>query len=113
MAQRIPRTRNGGRWTEAQYWGRLRSALRQTFRWWEPGKQAMAAAKVGKRYRCAACDGLFLRKQVQIDHIVPCGSLRCLADVGPFLARLTPEDPRAYQVLCESCHQRKTNAERA
>jgi hypothetical protein len=107
-----PRTRNGGKWTEAQYWAKLRSALRQAFKWWEPAKQAVAKAKYGKFYTCAACKARFPRKQVQADHVTPCGPLRCLADVAPFLERLTPEDVDAFQVLCETCHQQKTNDER-
>ena len=113
MATRVPRTRNGGTWTEAQYWGRLRSAFRQTFRWWVPAKQALNAARVGKQYRCARCLRLFGRKAVEVDHRVPCGSLRCLEDVAPFLARLTPESPNAYQVLCVACHASKTAEDNA
>lgn len=108
MAKRSPRTRNHGTWTEAAYWGRLRSALRSTFRYWKPGAAALKAAKYGSHYLCARCRKLYPRKAVQIDHITPCGSLRCLDDLAGFLERLTPEDPAAFQVLCVSCHKGKT-----
>jgi hypothetical protein len=108
MPKRTPRTRNGGAWTEAHYWGRLRSALRQTFRWWGPAKQALQAAKHGRAYRCARCLRLHPRKEIEIDHRVPCGSLRCLEDLPGFVARLTPEDPAAFQILCKPCHAGKT-----
>jgi hypothetical protein len=42
---RVPRTRNAGRWTEAQFWGALRSGLRRTFRYWRPATLALDAAK--------------------------------------------------------------------
>jgi 5-methylcytosine-specific restriction endonuclease McrA len=111
--QIVPRPRNGGTWTEAKYWGHLRSAIRQAFRWWAPAKQALAAAKTGSLYLCAGCQRLYHRKQVEVDHVRPCGRLRSLEDLPGFVGRMTPEDPGAFQVLCESCHQAKTDADRA
>jgi hypothetical protein len=66
-------------------------------------------------FRCEGCGALFLRKDVQIDHRIPCGSLTDYAHVGDFLRRLCcPNRPTHYAVLCkEKCHQEKTNAERA
>jgi 5-methylcytosine-specific restriction endonuclease McrA len=119
---RAVRTRNAGTWTEAAYWGRVRSHLRRLFRFnWLPAKQALEAAKRPYRgpnkrqkveYQCAVCKEWFPRDGVEIDHVVPCGSLKSEADLAGFLTRLYPEDPAAYQVLCESCHLRKTAAER-
>lgn len=54
----------------------------------------------------------FIRKEVRLDHIEPVGSLKSSEDVAEWLKRLTPEDPKAFQVICESCHQKKTNLER-
>jgi hypothetical protein len=53
-----------------------------------------------------------MRKDIQIDHKLACGSLRCVEDIGPFLERLTAEQPEAYQVLCTNCHKTKTQNER-
>jgi hypothetical protein len=112
--RRVARTRNGGTWTEAHYWGALRSHLRRLFRFWKPAQLALKAAKLPGRPRflCADCEKLFPRKGVQIDHVVPCGTLMCLSDLPGFLERLTPESPAAFCVRCRACHQVKTNAER-
>ena len=107
----VPKTRNLGTMTEAQYRQRIRSALRECFKWWKPAQEALKQAKVQGRtpvaYRCAKCKGVFLRKQVQIDHIVPCGKL-VLEELHLFIARMCPEDPKAFQVLCCQCHDEKT-----
>jgi hypothetical protein len=117
---RVPRTRNGGTWTEAEYWGHLRSALRKLSRFWKPAQAALRAARVaypGPRgakwaFRCARCNQLFRRPHVAIDHLVPAGELTSFDHLPGFVLRLLPEDPRAFQVLCLRCHQDKTNAER-
>ena len=112
MPRKVERTRNDGTWTEAKYWGHIRSALRNAFRYWKPLQNAIKAAKVGTQYRCAHCKNLCPRKEMQSDHVVPCGSLRSLDDVAGFIERLTQEGAEAYQALCKSCHQIKTNEER-
>lgn len=118
---KVARTRNGGTQTESQYWSAIRSALRSKFRYWKPATQALKAAErpsksTNKRlkyeYKCAKCGKWFKRADVQIDHIIPCGSLRCADDIQAFLERLTPEDSAAFQVLCKKHHSEKTKAER-
>lgn len=120
MATKVTRTRNAGTWTESAYWGALRSALRRTFRFWKPAQSALRAARVpyvhGRQkwaFRCADCGQLFKRAGVEIDHVIPVGSLRCLQDIAGFVARLTPEDPNAYRVRCIACHAAKTANDRA
>lgn len=119
-----PKTRNGGTWTESQYWAAIRSGLRRLFRFnWQPAKRALEAARrpyVGPNknqkweFLCKGCGAWFARKDVHLDHIEPCGSLKGPGDVGPFLKRLHPEDIEEYQVLCiEKCHHKKTQEERA
>jgi hypothetical protein len=101
----------------------MRSSFRRSYRFWKPLVAAKLAArrpheKTGPKdrqkwdYQCKACRGWFSDKVVQVDHVEPCGSLRNWDDVVPFLQRLIPEDSGAFQVLCDSCHQAKTNAER-
>lgn len=117
---RVAKTRNGATLTEAAFWGMVRSGLRRTFRWWKPALAALKAARVpfrgprGQRWAflCADCQKLFLRRQVQIDHIVPVGALTDYAHVGEFLRRLTTERPEDFACRCRKCHQKKTNAER-
>ena len=117
---RVPRSRNGGKWTEAQYWQAVRSALRRGFRYWKPITDCLRRAKTpfhgshGQRfaYLCAGCNKLFKRTQVQVDHITPCGQLRSLDHVADFLRRLTAEKPGDFQTLCTKCHNTKTTKER-
>ena len=116
---RVPRTRNASTLTEAGYWGMVRSGLRRTFRYWKPATKCKAEAKrpykgSNKRqkyeYQCAHCTEWFKDKEVQIDHIIEVGSLKCGEDLKGFLERLTPED--GFQLLCKPCHQVKTNEAR-
>lgn len=116
--QRVPRTRAGGEWTEAGFWGFVRSGLREMSRRWPPRKQALLDAREGysgpnKRrkwsYRCAGCGGLFQQKEVHVDHIEPVGALSSFDEVGPFLQRLLCEAD-GLRVLCKACHQDRTNS---
>ena len=120
MARKVIRTRNGGRWTEAEYWSRVRSALRKAFSHWHPALQALYAARrpcerPGRQkweVQCADCLEWCKQADMRKDHVVPVGSLKSPEDFIAFLERLTPEDPAAFQMLCKECHQQKTNAER-
>lgn len=118
--QRAERTRHANTMTEAEYWGRVRSALRKAFAWWIPAQESAKRAECGTRtnpktgrqkkvYQCAVCGNVGFREEMQIDHIDPCGSLRSPEDVAPFLERLTCEDSSKYQLLHKTCHQSKTN----
>lgn len=118
VGRRVARTRNAGTMTESMYWSAIRSALRKAFRYWKPAQKAKVLARrkyKGKNkrqkyeYQCAKCKEWFKEKEVQIDHIVEVGSLRCYEDLVEFLKRLTPEDVKAFQILCLKCHKEKTN----
>ena len=117
----VPRTRNAGTWTEAEFWGRLRSCLRRMSIYWKPARIALHAARTpfhGPRgqkwaFLCADCNKLFKRSAVELDHDTPAGALTCYEHIGPFLARLLPEDTASYKVRCKKCHLAKTNAERS
>ena len=121
-AKRITeKPRNAGTMTESQYWGKIRSALRKSFQYWKPMQKALENASrkytgpnklQKKEYQCAHCKEWFKRTEVQIDHIVECGSLRSFEDIEGFLTRLTPEDPEAFDVLCKPCHLVKSKIER-
>ena len=118
MAARVPKTRNAETWTEAKYWGMLRSALRRAFRYWKPITDCKIESRRpnegdNKRqkweYQCNHCDDWFADKEVQVDHIIPVGSLRSSDDLKGFIERLTPEE--GFQTLCKPCHKIKTDAE--
>ena len=87
---KVVRTRNLGTWTEAEYFSRIRSALRKVFRYFKPMQKALDLAsrpsksankKLKKEYQCAHCKKWFKRADVQIDHIVGAGSLRTYDDI--------------------------------
>ena len=114
----VEKNRNGGTWSEARYWGAVRSSLRRGFRFWLPitacKNKARRPKKRGGRqkweYKCAKCKKWFKGTEVQVDHKIPVGSLKCGKDIEGFLERLTTET--GFQVLCKPCHQIKTNTER-
>lgn len=117
----VPKTRNAGTLTESQFWGLIRSALRSKFRYWKPMQLALDKAsrpnqssnkRLKKEYQCAKCKNWFKRDDVQIDHVIPCGSLKSYDDIQGFIERLTIEDPKGFQILCKEDHKEKTNSER-
>lgn len=108
---------NLGTMTHSMFFSKIRSGLRNTFRYWKPMQEALKLAsrpsesenkRLKTEYKCAHCDKWFKRADVQIDHIVECGSLKDWDDIVPFLRRLTIEDVRGYQILCKKCHNTKT-----
>ena len=118
----IERTRNAGKLTEAAYWGKVRGALRKAFAAWEPARLAMIAARrpytgPNKRQKfevqCNDCKAWYQIKEIRRDHIIPVGSLRSVTDLLGFMQRLTPEDPKAFQMLCSTCHDTLTRAQNA
>ena len=114
------RTRNNGSFTEAMFWGMIRSTLRNKSRWWKPIAQCKADARrkysgPNKRqrweYQCAKCKKWWSEKNINVDHILPAGSLQCANDLPGFVERLFIE-VEGLQVLCVSCHDAKTKKEK-
>lgn len=118
MGRKVERTRAGKTWTEARYWSFIRGLLRRGFTRYpvkHQVKKASARIKKGTKryeYQCAACRDWFPNSQVEVDHIHPAGSLRCADDLPGFVTRLYCEEDN-LQTLCSTCHQSKTNEERA
>jgi 5-methylcytosine-specific restriction endonuclease McrA len=117
---RVPKTRNHGTMTESAFWSFIRSALRQKSRFWKPVLACKAAAKrvyrgPNKRqkfeYLCAGCGKWYQEKKINVDHIIPAGSLNCAADLPGFVERLFCE-VNNLQVLCEKCHDKKTKTDK-
>lgn len=117
---RVVKTRNAGTMTESGFWSFIRSGLRQKSRWWKPITQCKLNAKrkykgPNKRqkfeYQCNACKEWFAEKHINVDHIHPAGSLNCAADLPGFVERLFCEQDN-LQVLCEACHNIKTQNEK-
>jgi 5-methylcytosine-specific restriction endonuclease McrA len=111
--------RCGGTMTEATFWAFIRSALRQKSRWWKPISAAKANAKRPYKgtkarqkfeYQCNHCKKWFPEKEIDVDHIIGAGKLRCAADLPGFVERLFCE-VSGLQVLCVDCHDKKTENE--
>lgn len=118
---KVPRTRNLSTMTESEYFSKIRSGLRNTFRWWKPAMKALENAsrpytgpnkRQKKEYQCAKCKEWFPRRSVEIDHIIPCGSLNSYEDIVPFIKNLTQENVNMFQPLCRPCHKLKTDNEK-
>lgn len=117
----IPKTRGGGRYTEAAFWAFVRSGLRQKWSRWGPRYDALAAARRPSKssnlrlkweFQCSQCKRWFAQKGVEVDHIVPCGSLRCWADLAGFAERLFVE-VTGLRVVCKPCHHTITQQEKS
>ena len=122
MAKRIlkEKTRNSGTMTESAFFSFIRSALRQKSRWWKPIQECKKAAKrpysgENKRqkfeYLCDECKLYHPEKNIEIDHIVPAGSLKSAEDLAGFVTRLFCEIDN-LRCLCKQCHLIKTNKEK-
>lgn len=124
-------------WTQAKFFGFLRSGMREKFNRWPPKYEVIKEAaqtvlakdehgnrvvyKTGKRagdfktikmYTCSVCKKLFKQKEVQVDHKIPAGSLKTYADLGPFAEKLFV-GVEGLQVMCKPCHEIKTQQEKA
>lgn len=118
---KVPKLRNAGTMTDSAFWSFIRSALRQKSRWWKPISSCKSKAKrpykgANKRqkfeYQCASCLKWHADKNVNVDHIVPAGSLKCANDLPGFVERLFCETDN-LQVLCAVCHNVKTQDEKS
>lgn len=122
MAKRIlkERTRNGGTETQAKHMSNIRGMLRRMTRFWKPKQLALkAVSKVvisgGKktiRYQCKHCREWYIGKNVEVNHIIPAGSLKSYADLPSFCENLFVEDITLLEVLCKECHARVTKEQR-
>jgi 5-methylcytosine-specific restriction endonuclease McrA len=98
-------------WSEAKFWSFIRSGLRSKWQRWPAKWAALAQAKEGREYRCASCNMLFKQKQVQVDHIIPAGSLKNADDLAGFITRLFV-GPDKLRVVCIPCHKAITKEQR-
>ena len=114
------KTRNAGTMTESAFWSFIRSALRQKSRFWKPISMAKIRSRrycvkcTGKQkyeYQCAVCKDWHKEKDINVDHIIPAGSLNSGADLAGFIDRLFCEEDN-LQVLCSTCHNKKTQEEK-
>lgn len=114
---RVVKTRGGGRYSESQFWGFIRSGLRSKYQRWAPRYAVLAAArrpskdkknlKLKWQFQCAKCKRWKKQTDVEVDHIEPCGSLRSFEDLPGFVERLFCEI-EGLRVVCKVCHKKIT-----
>lgn len=118
MPSKVKKTRNNGQWSEARFRSFIKSALRKASMRWGPINTTKKAAWVERgKYLCAECkqvvsltrDG---KKNVFVDHREPI----VLPEEGfvswdRYIERMFCE-AEGLQVLCKSCHDKKSNSER-
>lgn len=121
----VPRTRNHGTFTEAQFNGWLTSMLRRGSRAWKPKNEAKKLARLPEKKRnpktgrfqfcstCASCGNWCFEADVEMDHVVPVVDPAVgFVSWDEKIERMYPEI-EGYQALCPDCHTAKTKAERA
>lgn len=114
--QRVKRTRAGRTWTESRYFSFIRSNLRLMWNKWpvkykvlEKARRLKPKNKKGRHkyeYKCSRCRGWFLNREVEVDHIKECGSLKTFEDIPRFISTLLCEEGN-LRVLCKPCHRGK------
>ena len=106
---------NAGTFSEAAFFGWIRSRLRKMSQAWKPIQEVKKAAKrpyVGENkrrkfsYECSRCLQLFSDKEVAVHHIVPAGTLKSFDDIGTFCKNLFIEAPGLI-LLCDNCHTKE------
>lgn len=115
--------RNGGEWTEARYFGFIKSALRSASQRWGPRNECIRKARVSRgRYRCACCGQIGpatlpplegnkkRRKNIIADHIEPVIPITGFDSWDETMERLFCEE-EGFQALCWACHKIKTDEE--
>lgn len=119
LANRTPDFPEWPAWSEAKFWSFIRSGLRSKWSRWPAKYAVLAAAKrpyKGKNkrqkfeFKCAKCKKHYPQKEVSVDHIVPVGTLRDYEDLPEFCRKLFVGVDK-LQVLCSSCHSKKTREE--
>lgn len=107
--------RNAWTMTESAFRWMIRSCLRMKSRWWLPLSRYKKSRQLkyiweNKRrkrsYKCEQCWWIFDDKQVEINHIIPAGSLTCWADLEWFVERLFCES--WFELICKNCHKNIT-----
>jgi hypothetical protein len=116
---RVPRTHAGNKWTKSGYFSYIRSALRRAFTRYPPKYQVKSNARRpflggGRQkyeYQCAICTHWHKEKEVEVDHMVACGSLKEYADLAGFVERMFCE-VEDLRILCKICHKEVTAKQR-
>lgn len=115
-ANRTPPFEHWPEWSEAKFWGFIRSGLRSKANRYPVKYAVLADAKRpytgdNKRqkfeYLCAVCKKYHPQKQIEVDHITPAGKLSCYEDLPGFVERLFC-GKEGLRVVCKDCHREIT-----
>jgi len=113
-------TRCSNTLTEAQFFAFILSHCRRITARWKPKYDCLEEGKrpytgTDKRtkfeYHCQGCDHYFKAKEIQIDHIIPCGGINGFDRIVGWFERALCEND-GFQRLCLACHLIKSNKER-
>lgn len=78
---------------------------------WKAKNEAFKKARVARGlYKCATCELVYTRKNVQVDHVVPCVPTDGWDGFDGFIERLLC-DESGFQCLCKDCHLVKSTFE--
>ena len=119
-ARGVALTRCSNTMTEAEFFSWLLSNVRRSTIRWKPRNDQLNVYRVeykgtDKRtkwhYRCENCSGFFKRKEIEVDHIIPCGGISCFEDIEGWYRRAFVEK-EGFRVLCKECHNRRTQQDR-
>lgn len=88
------------------------SALRRASYRWPPRYMTLKRAhKARNAYECEKCKGIFPKKEVQLDHIIPVvDPLKGFTNFDDYVYRMFAADG-GWSVLCTGCHDTKTQEE--
>ena len=118
MGKKTTSNSNWPAWSDAKFWSFVRSGLRRKWIMWPPRFEALKKARrpiIGKRHKwevkCSKCKKWCLQKNVQVDHIVPVGTLKSYSHLDSFVRKLFVPVEK-LRILCKTCHLKKTLEER-
>lgn len=121
MGRRVNKPRAGGIWSESRYFAFIRGALRKAASRYPVKLSIKKKARRKKpegvegrhvyEFQCKHCTGWFPDKDVEVDHIIPAGTLKTYNDLPRFVELLFCEEDN-LQLLCKTCHRAKTKRER-
>lgn len=117
----MTRKYNNGLWTQSRFQSFIKSALRSTSVKWPPrytvlneafteAKTNKATGRKAKHFRCNRCNGEFVQKDVQVNHIIPVVPLSGFTTWDEVVDRLFCEKD-GLEVLCKPCHKEVTKEE--
>lgn len=100
--------------------------LRRISLWWRGRHEALKDArvyvkvgvfkngndKIGTFYKCAFCEDLFDKKEIQVDHIQDIANIDGFKDWNSYIPALFCEKDN-LQTLCKACHISKTEYEKS